>query len=270
MKRSAGIGRTIANGEAGFHAAVLGTSFNAQDPGRRLALIEQANEGADVAAAVQQARAMGLTIGICSGGHSWAQNHIRDGGMLIDLSRLDSITINAADGTATIGPGCLAGDLNAALSKHNLFFPVAHAYTVGMGGFLLQGGFGWNSRASGIACQSVTGIDVVLADGTLVHASETENPELLWAARRAGPGFFGVAVRFHLKLQARPKFVGMKVQVFRIRHLEAVMAWADHVGPSVAPSAVFQLVLDRKAMGIFAHDPGSGNIPTGGIIETGD
>ena len=55
MKRSAGIGRTIANGEAGFHAAVLGTSFNAQDPGRRLALIEQANEGADVAAAVQQA-----------------------------------------------------------------------------------------------------------------------------------------------------------------------------------------------------------------------
>ena len=253
MKRSAGKGRIIAKGEADFDAALLGTSFNAQDPGRRPALIVQANDDTDVVAAVRQAKDQGLTIGICSGGHSWAQNHIRDSGMLIDLSRLNSITINAADATATIGPGCLAGDLNAALSKRNLFFPVAHAYTVGMGGFLLQGGFGWNSRASGMACQSVTGIDVVLADGTLVHASETENPELLWAARGAGPGFFGVVVRFHLKLQARPKFVGMKVQVFRIRQLEAVMAWADRVGPSVAPNAEFQLVLDRKAMGIFPH-----------------
>ena len=253
MKRSAGKGRIIAKGEADFDAALLGTSFNAQDPGRRPALIVQANDDTDVVAAVRQAKDRGLTIGICSGGHSWAQNHIRDGGMMLDLSRLNSIAINAADGTAVIGPGCLAGDLNVALCRHNLFFPVAHAYTVGMGGFLLQGGFGWNSRASGMACQSVTGIDVVLADGTLVHASETENPELLWAARGAGPGFFGVVVRFHLKLQARPKFVGIKVQVFRICHLEAVMTWADRVGPSVAPNAEFQLVLDRKAMGIFAH-----------------
>jgi hypothetical protein len=253
MKRSAGKGRTIAKDETGFDAALLGTSFNAKDPGRRPALIIQANDDADVVAAVRQAKDRGLTIGICSGGHSWAQNHIRDGGIMLDLSRLNSIAINAADGTAVIGPGCLAGDLNVALCRHNLFFPVAHAYTVGMGGFLLQGGFGWNSRASGLACQSVIGIDVVLADGTLVHASETENPELLWAARGAGPGFFGVVVRFHLKLQARPKYVGMKVQVFRIRHLEAVMTWADRVGPSVSHNAEFQLVLDRKAMGIFAH-----------------
>jgi hypothetical protein len=253
VRRGAGAGRIIEKSEAGFDAALLGTSFNAQDPGRRPAVIVQANVDADVVAAVQRARDLGLTIGICSGGHSWAQNHIRDGGMLIDLSRLNGISIDAAAGTAIIGPGCLAGDLNAALAKHKLFFPVAHAYTVGMGGFLLQGGFGWNSRASGLACQSVIGIDVVLANGALVHASETENPELLWAARGAGPGFFGVVVRFHLKLTARPKFIGMKVQVFRIRHLEAVMAWADRVGPSVAPFVEFQLVFDRRAMGISAH-----------------
>ncbi len=253
MKRSACSGRTITRDDAGFDAALLGTSFNAQDPGRRPALIVQANNDADVLSAVRQARDLGLKIGICSGGHSWAQNHIRDGGMLIDLSRLNSISINAADGIATIGPGCLAGELNAALAKQHLFFPVAHAYTVGMGGFLLQGGFGWNSRASGLACQSVIGIDVVLADGTLVHASETENPELLWAARGSGPGFFGVVVRFYLKLHARPKFVGLKIQVFRIQHLEAVMAWADSVGPSVPAFVEFQLVFDRRAMGIFSH-----------------
>jgi hypothetical protein len=253
MKRTAGRGVVIDKGTPDFVAALLGTSFNARDPGRRPDQIVQANDVEEVIGAVKRACDEGLTIGICSGGHSWAQNHIRDGGMLVDLSRLNSIAINAGQGTAVIGPGCLAGELNAALVKHKLFFPVAHAHTVGMGGFLLQGGFGWSSRACGVACQSVIGIDVVLADGTLVHASETENAELLWAARGAGPGFFGIVVRFHLRLQPRPKFVGMKAQVFRIRHLEAVMAWADRAGPDVAPFVEFQLVFDRKAMGIFAH-----------------
>jgi hypothetical protein len=253
VKQAGSRGVSIARGAPDFDATLLGTSFNAQDPGRRPDLIVQANDTHEVIAAVNRARAEGLTIGICSGGHSWAQNHIRDGGMLLDLSRLNSIAINEADGTATIGPGCLAGELNAALAKCQLFFPVAHAYTVGMGGFLLQGGFGWNSRANGLACQSVIGIDVVLADGTLVHASEQENPELLWAARGAGPGFFGAVVRFHLKVHPRPRFVGLKLQVFRMRHLEEVMAWADNAGPGVSPSVEFQLVLNRRAAGIFSH-----------------
>ncbi len=253
MKRSGTSGRVFARGDAGFDAAVLGTSFNARDPHRRPDMIVQANHVVDVVAAVKRARDTGMKIGICSGGHSWTQNHIRDGSMLLDLSRLNQIAIDAAAGTASIGPGCLAGDFNAALARHKLFFPVAHAYTVGMGGFLLQGGFGWNSRVNGMACESVMAIDVVLADGTLVHASETENPELLWAARGAGPGFFGVVVRFHLKLHARPRFVGMKMQIFRIRHLEEVMAWADAIGPEVSPSVEFQLVFNRRATGIFAH-----------------
>ena len=253
MNRPTGTGQTIGRQDPRFEAALLGTSFNAQDPGRRPDLIVQANDVDDVIAAVKRARDEGLKIGICSGGHSFAQNHIRDGGMMLDLSRLNGIAINEADGTAMIGPGCLAGELNEALAKRRLFFPVAHAYTVGMGGFLLQGGFGWNSRTNGLACQNVIGIDVVLADGTLVHANERENSELLWAARGAGPGFFGVVVRFHLKLHPRPKFVGLKLQVFRIRHLEDVLAWADKVGPDVSPAVEFQMVFNRKAAGIFSH-----------------
>ena len=253
MKRKRDQGRVLTPADPGFVEALLGTSFNAQDPGRRPDLIVQANDEADVIGAVRRARAEGLAIGICSGGHSWAQNHIRNGGMMLDLSRLNSIEINPGHGTATIGPGCLAGELDKALARHGLFFPVAHAYTVGMGGYLLQGGFGWNSRTNGIACQSVIGIDVVLADGTLVHASEQENPELLWAARGAGPGFFGVVVRFHLQLHRRPRFVGLKLQVFRIRHLETVLAWADRIGPDVAPSVEFQMVFNRRAAGIFSH-----------------
>jgi FAD/FMN-containing dehydrogenase len=252
MKRTLEKATTLERGAKGFDEAVLGTSFNARDPGRRPDVVVQAKNLPDVIDALKRARRDGLKIGICSGGHSWAQNHIRNGGLMLDLSRLNEIRIAAAKKTATVGPGCLCGDVNAALSRAGLFFPVAHAYTVGIGGFLLQGGFGWNSRRLGLACENVTGIDVMLADGSLVHASETENPDLFWAARGAGPGFFGIVVRFHLKLHARPKFIGLKFQVFRMKHLEEVFSWADRVGPQVSSRVEFQMVMNPKAFGIGA------------------
>jgi FAD/FMN-containing dehydrogenase len=252
MIRNGQKGITLTRDHAGFDAAVLGTSFNAKDPGRRPDVAVQANDVYDVIAAVKRARRDGLKIGACSGGHSWAQNHVRDGGMMLDMSRLNTIEIDAETLTAKVGPGCQCGDLNAALAKQDLFFPVAHAHSVGLGGFLLQGGFGWNSRALGMACESVIGVDVVLADGSLVHASAAENPDLYWAARGSGPGFFGVVVRFHLKLHPKPAVTGLKVQVFRMKHLEAVFTWADKIGPEVAANVEFQMVMNQKAMGIFA------------------
>ncbi len=246
-------GRVFRAGDAGFEEAVLGTSFTVRDPGRRPDIVVQANDVYEVIAAVRQAAQDGMRIGMCSGGHSWAQNHIRDGGLMLDLSRLKRIEINPSKATAIIGPGVLAGELNAAAVKHRLFFPTAHAYTVGMGGFLLQGGFGWNSRALGMGCQNVTGIDVVLADGSLVHANEREHADLFWSARGAGPGFFGVVVRFHLQLHRRPRFIGLKSQVFRIKHLEEVMRWADNIGPQVSPQVEFQIVMNPKALLINAH-----------------
>ena len=250
MKPNGRRGVTLERGAPGFDAAVLGTSFNASEPGRRPAVVIQANDAADVLAAVNRARREDLKISVCSGGHSWAQNHIRDGGLLIDVSRLTGLTIDKATRTATVEPGLHCGDLAKALHKAGLFFPVAHAYTVGVGGFLLQGGFGWASPKLGLACENVIGLDVVLADGRQVHASATEHPDLYWAARGAGPGFFGVVTRFHLRLHARPKVVGLKIQVFRMKHLEEVFAWADEAGPTVAKSVEFQMVLNRKAMGI--------------------
>ena len=253
MQQTHNLGVTLRRGDAGFEQAVLGTSFTVRDPGRRPEMVVQANSADEVVSAVRQAARAGMHIGMCSGGHSWAQNHIRDGGLLLDLSRLKSIEVDPTKMTAIIGPGVLAGELNLALVEHKLFFPTAHAWTVGMGGFLLQGGFGWNSRNVGVGCENVIGIDVVLADGTLVHANENDYADLFWAARGAGPGFFGVVVCFHLKLHQRPNFIGMKLQVFRIKHLEEVLAWADRVGPSVSPKVEFQIVMNPKATLINAH-----------------
>lgn len=94
MNRKPLAGGEIQRDMPGFDAALLSTSFNAQDPGRRPDVIVQPICVREVIAAVHRARDEGLTIGMCSGGHSWAQNHIRDGGLLIDLSQLNSIAID--------------------------------------------------------------------------------------------------------------------------------------------------------------------------------
>ena len=93
-----------------------------------------------------------MQVGVRSGGHSWAGSHLRDGGMLLDLSRLTEISIDAEARTATVRPGVRGSDLAGALRAHDLFFPVGHCQGVALGGYLLQGGFGWLSRIFGPAC----------------------------------------------------------------------------------------------------------------------
>ncbi|MBT8114019.1 MAG: FAD-binding oxidoreductase [Arenicella sp.] len=251
MKRPKNKGRVWERGQTGFDEAVLATSFNGRDPGHRPQVLVEANNILDVQNALARAHEEGLKVSICSGGHSWAQNHLREGGLLLSMARINQVKVDAEQKTARVGPGCWGIDLNRTLKKHGLFFPVAHAPDVAMGGFLLQGGFGWASRALGLATQSVIGLDLVLADGRLVHANETENPDLYWAARGSGPGFFAVVVCYHLKLHQRYKSVGMKVQVFKRENLDDVYRWADEIGPNVPRSVEFQMLMTPKAMGIF-------------------
>lgn len=249
MKRPSKIGYTYARGDAGFDEAVLGTSFSGRDPGVRPDLLIQANSIDEVASALERATRDNMKVSICSGGHSWAQNHIRDGGMLLDLARLNDIRIDKENQRAVAGPGCWSVDLDRQLARKRLFFPVAHAPDVCLGGFLLQGGFGWASRNLGLGCENVVGIDAVLADGTLVHASETENPDLFWAARGSGPGFFAVVIRYHLRVHPRPRAVGMKIQVFDMEHMEDVFRWSDEVGPKVSRNVEFQMLITPHCLG---------------------
>jgi FAD/FMN-containing dehydrogenase len=116
---------------------------------------------------------------------------------------------------------------------------------VGLGGYLLQGGFGWHSRALGPACQSVLAINYVGADGEVRHAGARENSDMYWAARGAGPGFPGVVTRFHLQLHPRPKVIGGKFAFYRARHLEDLVRWLNDVGPEVPASIELMLIMSR-------------------------
>ncbi|MET7890434.1 FAD-binding oxidoreductase [Streptomyces mirabilis] len=166
-------------------------------------MIVLANNEADVVAAVQLAREEGLRIAVRSGGHSWSGSHLRDGTVLIDLSNLRHVAVDREAMTGTAQPGIKGSELNAMLAEQNLFFPTGHCTGVSIGGYLLQGGFGWAGRDYGPACMSVTGIDVVTASGERIHADETQHADLFWAARGAGPGFFAVVTRFYVKLYPR-------------------------------------------------------------------
>jgi FAD/FMN-containing dehydrogenase len=247
-------GVTLRRGDLEYERARRSSSFNANTPPRYPDEIVQANSADDVVTAVKRAKAKGWKVGVKSGGHSWAANHLRDGGMMLDVSRLNSVEIDKRDLRASVGPGVKGHEADAALAQQKLFFPAGHCRGVCLGGYLLQGGFGWNSRVYGPACENVLGIDYVDADGEMRHASETENTEMLWVARGAGPGFFGVVTRFHLKVYPRPKFIGAKFAAYSVRHLDALVRWADQVGPDVPNSVELMMLMSNHTQ--FVRGPG--------------
>ncbi|MER5427786.1 FAD-binding oxidoreductase [Streptomyces sp. NPDC002588] len=229
----------LRRGDAGYEQARLDAVWNERKPDRYPEVIVRAADEQDVVAAVRLARSEGLAIGIRSGGHSWVGNGVRDGGMLLDLSRLRDVTVDPAARTAAVQPAVKGPALLERLAPHGLFFPTGHAPTVGVGGFLLGGGYGWNSRRLGPACLSIEALDVVLADGTLVHATDATHPDLLWAARGSGPGFFGVVTRFHLALHDLPRRVLRTVHSYPLELRDEVLAWSYDTLERLHPGVEF-------------------------------
>jgi FAD/FMN-containing dehydrogenase len=235
----------LRRGDPGYERARIGSVWNARIPDRFPDLIVRAGDERDVVRALELAAGEEMKVGVCSGGHSWTASHLRDGGMLLDVSRLAAVTFDLDARTASVGPGASGSDLVETLRGHELFFPVGHCKDVALGGYLLQGGFGWLSRIFGPACMSVAAVDVVTADGELLHADERQNSDLYWAARGAGPGFFGVVTRFHLRLHPRPRIAMNSVYMYPAELLEEVFSWAYAIGPSVARSLEMMLFLQR-------------------------
>jgi hypothetical protein len=244
-------GTIIAKNDPGFDQAIRATLFNKLETGRRPELMVIPEQVDDIIQAIRYAQTQGMHISVCSGGHSWSANHLRPGSILINMRQFNQFTVDAESLTATAGPAVGGSELLSRLMRQGLFFPAGHCKGVCIGGYLLQGGFAWNGRKLGLACESVIGLDIVTASGELVHASATENADLYWAARGSGGGFFGVVVRFHLRVYPKPKYCGMAMHAFDIRHFEEVHRWAYEVGPAVTDAVEFQMITSRKTMKIF-------------------
>jgi FAD/FMN-containing dehydrogenase len=238
-------GTVFERGDRGYEDARRAAVWNARRPDRYPDLIIQAAGEEDVVRVVREAGERGLRIGVRSGGHSWAGNHLREGGMLLDLSCLDAVEVDAKAMTATAQPGCRGDELAALLEGHGLFFPTGHCPGVCLGGYLLQGGYGWNGRVHGPACMSVEAIDVVTADGNRIRADAERNSDILWAARGSGPGFFGIVTRFHLRLTPKPSVTANGVYLYPIELLDDVFRWAQRIAPRVPRTMELMLIVHR-------------------------
>jgi FAD/FMN-containing dehydrogenase len=145
---------------------------------RRPAVIVGASGAADVIAAVGFARSNDLAIAVRIAGFSSC-----DDGIVIDLSAMHSARVDPGARRAYVGPGAVWGDVDHETQAHGLATTGGLVSTTGVAGFTLGGGIGWLMRKHGLACDTLVGADVVTADGALVHASETENADLLWGLR---------------------------------------------------------------------------------------
>jgi len=166
---------------------------------RRPALIARCATAVDVVTAVRFATAHDLLVSVRGGGHNIAGNAVCDGGLMIDLSAMTAVDVNAAARTARVGPGATLADLDRATQAHALATPVGINSTTGIAGLTLGGGFGWLSRSLGLTIDNLISADVVTAAGTLVTASATEHPDLFWGLRGGG-GNFGVVTSFQFRL----------------------------------------------------------------------
>jgi FAD/FMN-containing dehydrogenase len=259
--------RILGRDDAGYESARVGAVWNGRKPERRPEFIALAQTTEDVVEVVEFARERGLRIATRSGGHNFVGNCLRDDGLLLDVSKLNEVSIDAGNRRAVVGPGCRSEELLTACTAVGLAFGVGHCPSVAMGGFLTSGGMGFNPCEWGYGCMSVHGIDVVTADGKLVHATRESNADLLWAARGGGPGFYGVITSFHLELFPNPVGLATSTYTFPLALFEDVAAWLDGVADTLSPVVEPMVWMGNLEGHIVGELDEAGDHGSGGVDE---
>ncbi|MFV2063528.1 MAG: FAD-binding oxidoreductase [Chloroflexota bacterium] len=190
---------------------------------RRPAVLVRAEGTADVATAVNYARENELPIAIRGGGHSVPGFGTIDDGIVIDLSGMRGVSVDATRKTARAQGGATWGDFNDATHEHSLATTGGIISTTGVGGLTLGGGIGYLTRGLGLACDNLVGAEVVTADGETVKTSATENADLLWALK-GGSGNFGVATALEFQLHPLKDIYGGPM-FFEMEHAGDILRW---------------------------------------------
>ena len=166
---------------------------------RKPAVIVRCRTEADVMHAVNYARENQLIVSIRGGGHNIAGHAVCDGGLMIDLSTMKEVRVDAAARRAFVQPGATLGDVDRATQAHGLATPTGINSTTGIAGLALGGGFGWLSRKHGLTSDNLVSARIVTADAKQLHVSATSHADLFWALRGGG-GNFGVVTQFEFTL----------------------------------------------------------------------
>lgn len=196
-------GNVLMPGQPGFESAahVFNTRFDHVLP----IAVARPVDARDVQAAIRFTVARGIAVRARSGGHSYAGYSTLSDGVVLDLRRLNSITVDKGNGIATVGAGCQLIDLSSALADKGVTVPAGSCPSVGVAGVALGGGFGLASRHLGLTIDSLLAVRIVTADGQLRTVDETTDRDLIWALRGGGGGNFGVVTDLVFKLHPLPR-----------------------------------------------------------------
>ena len=221
----------------------------------RPAIVAQPRSSADVAAAIRFARDEDLELAVRAGGHSPSGHSTCDGGMLLDLSSMRGVTVDPATRTARANGGALLGELDVAAQAHGLVCPVGVIGHTGVAGLTLGGGVGRLQRQFGLTIDNLRAVELVTADGRVVRASDTEEPDLFWGIRGAGANF-GVVTAFEFGLHPFPGRLHRGVRVYPASAASEVwQVFADYA--ATAPDTVSMIYGISPAGGHGEGDVGS-------------
>src|SRR5947209_1033724 len=213
-------GAVIQPGDPGYEPARR--VYNAMID-RHPALITHCADVADVISAVNFARQHQLTLAVRGGGHNGAGLGTCDGGLVIDLSRMKGIRVDPTKRTVRVEGGCTWGDVDHATHPFGLATPSGFISSTGVGGLTLGGGIGYLSRTYGLTIDNLLGVDMVLADGSVVTANAQQNADLFWALRGGG-GNFGVVTSFLFRLHPISTVYGGPM-LWHLDQAAEVMRW---------------------------------------------
>ncbi len=201
-------GLAVEKFKASLHGKLITPSDEGYDAARRVynamidkrpSLIANCLDVSDVVSAVNFAREHNLTLAIRGGGHNGGGLGVCEGGLVIDLSGLKDIQVDAAARIVRVGGGCVWGEVDQATHAHGLATPSGVISTTGVGGLTLGGGLGHLTRKYGLTIDNLLAVDMVLADGRAVTANTEQYEDLFWAVRGGG-GNFGVVTSFQFRL----------------------------------------------------------------------
>lgn len=237
-------GRLLLPGHEGYEVArrVMNPSID-----KHPALVVQPSGPADVMRAVDFARERELLVAVKCGGHSYGGKSTCDGGLQIDLSTLRGTRVDTDARRAHVAGGSLLASLDHESMAQGLVTTAGTVSHTGVGGLTLGGGFGRLARRFGLALDNVTAVDVVTADGKLVHASAEQNPDLYWGVRGGG-GNFGVVTRFEFQLHPMSRTIVGGDLVFPLAKLRDVLRfYADY--SQQAPDELYLDMIARSPVG---------------------
>jgi FAD/FMN-containing dehydrogenase len=241
-------GEVIRPGQSGYDEAraVWNSRFD-----RKPDLIVRCSSTNDIAASVRFARQEGLLLSVKGGGHDYAGNTVGDGGLLVDLGPMKSVTVDVTGRKAVAEAGATWSDVDAATQPLGLATPGGTVSSVGIAGFTLGGGQGWLTRKFGLATDNLLAAEVVTAAGEVVRACDDENADLYWALRGGG-GNFGIASRLEYRLhEFGPEVLAGQVLYPLERAGELLRWYRDHMQDAPDEVAVYVFFIRIPALPDF-------------------